>query len=41
VKAAKENFEVLYLYRISAPDRNYDKVEDFLIMHNDVKSFDV
>ncbi len=41
VKAAKENFEVLYLYRISAPDRNYDKVEDFLIRHQDVKSFDV
>jgi putative Mg2+ transporter-C (MgtC) family protein len=41
VKSAKENFEVLYLYRISAPDRNYDKVEDFLIMHKDVKSFDV
>jgi len=41
VKAAKDNFEAVYLYRISAPDRNYDKVEEFLIRHNEVKSFEV
>jgi putative Mg2+ transporter-C (MgtC) family protein len=41
VKAAKDNFEAVYLYRISAPDRNYDKVEEFLIRHSEVKSFEV
>lgn len=41
MKVAKDNNEAVYLYRISAPDRNYSKVEEFLIQHKDVSSFDV
>lgn len=41
MKVAKDNNDAIYLYRISAPDRNYSKVEEFLIHHKSVKSFDV
>jgi len=41
MKVAKDNNEAVYLYRISAPDRNYSKVEEFLINHKNVSSFDV
>ncbi len=41
MKVAKDNNEAVYLYRISAPDRNYSKVEEYLIQHKDVTSFDV
>lgn len=41
MKVAKDNNEAVYLYRISAPDRNYSKVEEFLIHHKNVTSFDV
>ncbi|HNJ96475.1 MAG TPA: MgtC/SapB family protein, partial [Ferruginibacter sp.] len=41
MKALKENNDAVYLYRISSPDRNYDLVNQFLLKHKDVKSFDV
>jgi putative Mg2+ transporter-C (MgtC) family protein len=41
MKSIKDNNDVVYLYRISSPDRNYDLVTDFLIRHKEVKSFEV
>lgn len=41
MKVVKENNDAIYLYRISSPDRNYDAINDFLLKHSDVKSFDV
>ena len=41
MKVIKENNNAVYLYRISSPDRNYDLVNQFLLEHTDVKSFDV
>ncbi|MBS1734763.1 MAG: MgtC/SapB family protein [Bacteroidetes bacterium] len=41
MKLVKDNNDAVYLYRISSPDRNYDLVNQFLLNHKDVKSFDV
>lgn len=41
LKTLKENSDAIYMYRISAPDRNYSLIEDYLIQHKDVKSFDI
>lgn len=41
MKSVKENNDAVYLYRISSPDRNYDLVNQFLLNHKEVKSFDV
>ena len=41
MKSLKDNNDAIYLYRISSPDRNYDLVNQFLLDHKDVKSFDV
>jgi putative Mg2+ transporter-C (MgtC) family protein len=41
MKVVKENGDAIYIYRISSPDRDYDVVNDFLLDHKDVKSFDV
>ena len=41
MKAIKDNNDAVYLYRISAPDRNYDMVDQFLIDHTDVRSFEI
>lgn len=41
MKAIKDNNDAVYLYRISAPDRNYDMVDLFLIKHQHVRSFEV
>jgi putative Mg2+ transporter-C (MgtC) family protein len=41
MKSSKENSDAIYMYRISAPDRNYNLIEEYLIQHKDVKSFDV
>lgn len=41
MKFIKDNNDAVYLYRISSPDRNYDLVNQFLLSHSDVKSFDV
>jgi len=37
----KENDDAIYLYRISSPDRKYDAVNDFLLTHEEVKSFEI
>ena len=41
MKSVKENNDAVYLYRISSPDRNYDLVNQFLLGHKEVRSFDV
>jgi mRNA-degrading endonuclease RelE of RelBE toxin-antitoxin system len=41
MKFVKDNNDAVYLYRISSPDRNYDLVNQFLLNHKEVKSFDV
>ncbi len=41
MKTNKEEMDAIYLYRISSPDRNYDEVNNFLLMHQEVKSFEV
>lgn len=40
MKFTKDNQDAIFLYRISAPDRNYDLVSQFLLNHQDVKSFE-
>jgi putative Mg2+ transporter-C (MgtC) family protein len=41
MKILKEDNDGVYIYRISSPDRKYDVVDDFLLTHTDVKSFEV
>ena len=41
MKMIKENNDAVYTFRISSPDRNYDLVNQFLLQHADVRSFDV
>ncbi len=41
MKLIKEDNDAVYLYRISSKDRNYDAVNQFLLNHTDVKSFEV
>lgn len=41
MKTHKDNMDAIFLYRISSPDRNYDLVNQFLLSHPEVKSFDV
>lgn len=41
MKTLKEDNDGVYLYRISSADRKYDVVDDFLLAHTDVKSFEV
>lgn len=41
MRVHKENNDAVYSYRISSPNRNYDAVNQFLLGHTDVKSFDV
>jgi putative Mg2+ transporter-C (MgtC) family protein len=41
MKVVKEDNDAVYLYRIGSPDRNYDAVNQFLLTHIDVKSFEV
>lgn len=41
MKIIKENNDAIYIYRISSPDRNYDLVNQFLLLHKSVKSFDM
>ena len=40
-KTVKENMDAVYIYRISSKDRNYDIVNNFLLKHIEVKSFEV
>lgn len=39
MKMTKENNDALYIYRISAPDRNYGKVDDYLISRREVVAY--
>jgi putative Mg2+ transporter-C (MgtC) family protein len=41
MKLVKENKDAIYLYRISSPNRNYDAVNNFLLKHKEVRSFEV
>jgi putative Mg2+ transporter-C (MgtC) family protein len=41
MKIVKEDMDAIYLYRISSPDRNYDEVNNYLLIHQEVKSFEV
>ena len=41
MKIVKEHNDAVYLYRISSPDRNYDAVNQFLLHHKEVNSFEV
>lgn len=41
MKVIKDDNDAIYLYRISSPDRNYDSVNDFLLTHKEVRSFEV
>ncbi len=41
MKFVKDNNDAVYLYRISSRDRNYDLVNQYLLTHSDVRSFDV
>ncbi len=41
MKVLKEDNDGVYFYRISSPDRKYDVVDNFLLTHSDVKSFEV
>lgn len=41
MKMNKENNDAVYLYRIGAPKHDYDVVNQFLLKHEAVKSFDI
>jgi putative Mg2+ transporter-C (MgtC) family protein len=41
IKMNKENKEAIYLYRIAAPNDDYDIVNEYLLQHNSITSFDV
>ncbi|MFC4262838.1 MgtC/SapB family protein [Ferruginibacter yonginensis] len=41
MKVTKEELDAVYMYRISSPDRNYDEVNNFLLNHKEVRSFEV
>jgi putative Mg2+ transporter-C (MgtC) family protein len=41
MKTLKEDSDGVFIYRISSPDRKYDVVDDFLLAHANVKSFEV
>ncbi|MGG9970719.1 MgtC/SapB family protein [Ferruginibacter sp. SUN002] len=41
MKVIKEDSDAIYIYRIGSPDRNYDAINQFLLNHVDVRSFDV
>lgn len=41
MRCTKENNDAIYLYRIGAPNRDYDIVNQFLLKHNGIKSFDM
>lgn len=40
MKVVKEDNCAVYVYRIGAPNRNYDSVNSFLLTHKEVHSFD-
>jgi putative Mg2+ transporter-C (MgtC) family protein len=40
MKVLKEDNNAVYIYRIGTPNRNYDAVNNFLLMHKEVQTFD-
>ena len=40
-RTVKENMDAVYVYRISSKDRNYDIVNNFLLKHSAVRSFEI
>jgi putative Mg2+ transporter-C (MgtC) family protein len=41
MKTSKQNMEPIYHYRINSPDRNYERINHFLLAHSEVKSFEL
>lgn len=41
MRLVKENNDAVYLYRVGSPNHNYDAVNNFLLTHEDVRSFEV
>ena len=41
MKTVKQDMEAIYVYRIGSPDRSYDQINDFLLEHTAVKSFEI
>ncbi|HRB55733.1 MAG TPA: hypothetical protein PLR36_05120, partial [Ferruginibacter sp.] len=41
MKASKDRNEAVYLYRVSASDRNYTLVDEYLINHISISGFEV
>jgi putative Mg2+ transporter-C (MgtC) family protein len=41
MKTEKQDMEAIYVYRIGSPDRSYDAINEFLLMHEVVKTFEV
>ena len=40
-RTVKEDMDAVYVYRISSKDRNYDIVNNFLLKHSAVRSFEI
>ncbi len=40
MKVLKEDNNAVFIYRIGTPNRNYDAVNNFLLLHKDVQTFD-
>ena len=40
-RTVKEDMDAVYVYRISSKDRNYDIVNNFLLRHSAVRSFEI
>nr|WP_294902461.1 MgtC/SapB family protein [uncultured Lacibacter sp.] len=41
MKTVKENNEAVYIYRVGAPNHDYDMVNNYFLKHKNIKSFDV
>lgn len=41
MKTVKEDKDAVYVYRISSPDRDYEAINNFLLSHKEVRSFEV
>lgn len=41
MKTIKEDSDAVYIYRIGSPDRDYKAINQFLLNHKEVKSFEV
>lgn len=41
MKMIKENNDAVYIYRVGAPNHDYEIVNDYLLKHKNIKSFDV